>query len=166
MDLTPEEILALMKSIPTKEVTEARKQIENKSEADVNLMIRVSGRLVRGGKPEPTKGTSGIPWLVAMALFMHRSGATGDDSITTLAEAINDAKKMNSDARKTLLRKNGVAAALVKIEQDLVENLPKIEKQGTIKFIPSAEGGMMVIREPMLAVDNDSSTDSDSEVAK
>jgi len=167
MDLTPEEILALLKSIPTKEAASARKQIDNESEADVNLLVQVSGRLVRGAKPKPAKGTSRIPWKVAVALFVKRAGFTGPTTVKLLADAITDAINMGRDAEADLIVASGVGDALALVERDLFSKLPPIEKEGTIKFVPHSDGGIKAIRQPMLTVDNAlESEEGDEDAAK
>ena len=57
MELTPEEILALVKAIPSKEAKEARKAIANDSKVEVDILVRVQGVVKRASKPKPSKGT-------------------------------------------------------------------------------------------------------------
>jgi|GEM_PF-5945175 len=147
MNLNPEEIVAILKVIPTKECTAARKAIENDSQTEIDLVVRVSGKLERAAKPKPSKGTSRIPWTAAIALFLKRSGATGPSTIKLLAEVICEAAAMDSGAKASLLKESGVGDALQIVDEELFSKLPPIEKNGNITF----KGEVEAIRQPVEA---------------
>ena len=97
MELTSQEILALTKAIPSKAVTIAKRDIENNTEIDVNLVVKVAGKLKRGKKSKPVKATSTIPWKVALALFAKRSGFTREQTAKVLLDAVTMALNTNKD---------------------------------------------------------------------
>jgi len=162
-NLTPEEILAIMKAVPTKESTVARKAIANDSQVEVNALIRIKGILKRG-EAFDSKGTSRIPWKVAIALFLKRSGATGPSTIQLLADVICEAAALNTEARKTLLNESGVGDALQIVDEKLFSKLPLIEKDGNISFTAQL---VEAVRQPTLVADEeDSNNESGTEAAK
>jgi hypothetical protein len=162
-NLTPEEILAIMKAVSTKESKEARSAIENDSQVEVNTLVRVKGILKRG-QAFNSKGTSRIPWKTAIALLLKRSGVTGPGSIELLTEAIRDAVAMNKDARDALLNENGIGDALQIVDKELCEKLPPIQKDGNISFAASV---VEAVREPTLVADEIEDNDkSGTEAAK
>ena len=163
MSFSNEEILAITKALSSKEVSAARKQINSSSEVDINLMVKIVGKLKRG-EPSESKGTSRIPWKVAIALLLKRSGVTGPNSIKLLASTIQDAVAMNKEARDEILNENGVGDALQVVDRELCSKLPKIQKDGNITF-ESAE--VQAIRVPIEVADFDSETFGEGEeVAK
>lgn len=151
MSITNEEIMAITKAFSSKDIKEARDLIGNNSEVDINLMLKISGRLVRSKKPKPSKGTSSIPWKVAMALFVKRSGFTGPQTARVLADAICEAMRMGRDAQSDLLSESGVGDALQLVEQELFAKLPPIEKDGAIRFV----GDVNAVRQPLLVEDDE-----------
>lgn len=155
-NLTPEEILAIMKAVPTKEVTKVRKAIANDSQVEVNTLVRVKGILKRG-EAFDSKGTSRVPWKVAIALLLKRSGVTGPGSIELLTEAIRDAVTMNKDSRDELLKENGIGDALQIVDKELCEKLPPIQKDGNISFAASV---VEAVREPTLVADESEDNDT------
>jgi len=162
-NLTPEEILAIMKAVSTKESKQARDAIANDSNVEIDTIVRVKGILKRG-EAFDSKGTSRIPWKVAIALLLKRSGVTGPGSIELLTEAIRDAVTMNKDARNELLKENGVGDALQIVDKELCEKLPPIQKDGNISFTPSV---VKAVREPVLVADENEDNDkSGTEAAK
>ena len=162
-NLTPEEILAIMKAVSTKESTQARKAIANDSQVEVDTLVRVKGLLKRG-EAFSSKGTSRLPWKVAIALLLTRSGVTGPGSIELLTEAIRDAVTMNKDSRDALLKENGIGDALQIVDKELCEKLPPIEKDGNISFAASV---VEAVRKPALVADENEDNDkSGTEAAK
>lgn len=155
-NLTPEEILAIMKAVPTKESAAARKAIANDSQVEIDTIVRVKGILKRG-EAFDSKGTSRIPWKVAIALLLKRSGVTGPGSIEVLTEAIRDAVAMNKDARDNLLTENGVGDALQVVDKELCEKLPPIQKNGNISFTAQM---VEAVREPTLVTDEEQNNDN------
>lgn len=161
MSITPEEIMAIVKAFSSKDVKAARDSINNDSEMDIDLVLKVSGKLVRGQKPKPAKGTSTIPWKVAMALLVKRSGVTGPQSARVLADAITTAVTLSKDARTELLAESGVGDAMELVDRELFSKLPPIEKDGTIKFVGEADA----VRQPVLVVDNEPVLSGEDEIA-
>lgn len=155
-NLTPEEIIALLKAVPTKESAKARKAIANDSQVEIDTVVRVKGILKRG-EAFDSKGTSRIPWKVAIALLLKRSGVTGPGSIELLTEAIRDAVAMNKDARNELLKENGVGDALQIVDKELCEKLPPIQKDGNISFAASV---VEAVRQPELVVDEENNNEN------
>ena len=162
-NLTPEEVLAIMKAVSTKESKEARSAIENDSQVEVNTLVRVKGILKRG-QAFDSKGTSRIPWKVAIALLLKRSGVTGPGSIEVLTEAIRDAVAMDTKARDKLLEEDGIGDALQIVNKELCEKLPPIHKDGNISFTAQV---VEAVRQPTLVTDEeDSNNESGTEAAK
>jgi hypothetical protein len=161
MSITSEEIMAIVKAFSSKDVKAARDSINNDSEVDIDLVLKVSGKLVRGQKPKPAKGTSTIPWKVAMALLVKRSGVTGPQSARVLADAITTAVTLSKDARTELLTESGVGDAMELVDRELFSKLPPIEKDGTIKFV----GDAAAVRQPVLVVDNEPVLSGEDEIA-
>ena len=152
MELTSQEIIALTKAIPTKAVTIAKRDIDNNSEIDVNLVVKVAGKLKRGKKSKPVKATSTIPWKVALALFAKRSGFTREQTAKVLLDAVTMALNTNKDKESELLEEMGVGDALAMLDREVFDKLPKKTRDGNITF----EVAMVeAIREPMLVADED-----------
>jgi hypothetical protein len=150
-NFTHEEVLAITKALSKKEIDSARKDFPSGEEVDIDLVIRVAGKLKRG-KAFESKGTSQIPWKVAMALLLKRSGFTGPQTARLLADAIKDSIDMGKDSKTELLKESGVGDALALIDRELFSKLPKIQKDGNITF-----SAMLVepVRVPTLVVDDD-----------
>jgi|TARA_R110002020_G_scaffold25794_4_gene83513 hypothetical protein len=150
-NFTHEEVLAITKALSKKEIDSARKDFQSGEEVDIDLVIRVAGKLKRG-KAFESKGTSQIPWKVAMALLLKRSGFTGPQTARLLADAIKDSIDMGKDSKTELLKESGVGDALALIDRELFSKLPKIQKDGNITF-----SAMLVepVRVPTLVVDDD-----------
>tara|TARA_R110000824_G_scaffold359619_1_gene547193 strand:- start:64 stop:561 length:498 start_codon:yes stop_codon:yes gene_type:complete len=162
LNFTPEEMLAIMKTISTKEVETAKSAIANDSQAEIDMTVRIKGLLKRGNAFS-SKGTSRIPWKVAIALLLKRSGVTGPGSIELLTEAIRDAASMNKDAREKLLSEAGVGDALQVVNKELCEKIPRIQKNGNITFVPQMR---QAIHAPVLVTDEDEHNASEVEAAK
>ena len=150
-NFTHEEVLAITKALSKKQIDSARKDFPSGEEVDIDLVIRVAGKLKRG-KAFESKGTSQIPWKVAMALLLKRSGFTGPQTARLLADAIKDSIDMGKDSKTELLKESGVGDALALIDRELFSKLPKIQKDGNITF-----SAMLVepVRVPTLVVDDD-----------
>lgn len=150
-NFTHEEVLAITKALSKKEIDSARKDFPSGQEVDIDLVVRVAGKLKRG-KSFESKGTSQIPWKVAMALLLKRSGFTGPQTARLLADAIKDSLEMGKDSKTELLKESGVGDALALIDRELFSKLPKIQKDGNITF-----SAMLVepVRVPTLVVDDD-----------
>tara|TARA_R100001443_G_scaffold64584_1_gene74092 strand:- start:640 stop:1131 length:492 start_codon:yes stop_codon:yes gene_type:complete len=150
-NFTHEEVLAITKALSKKEIDSARKDFPSGEEVDIDLVVRVAGKLKRG-KAFESKGTSQIPWKVAMALLLKRSGFTGPQTARLLADAIKDSIDMGKDSKTELLKESGVGDALALIDRELFSKLPKIQKDGNITF-----SAMLVepVRVPTLVVDDD-----------
>ena len=150
-NFTHEEVLAITKALSKKEIDSARKDFPSGEEVDIDLVVRVAGKLKRG-KAFESKGTSQIPWKVAMALLLKRSGFTGPQTARLLADAIKDSLEMGKDSKTELLKESGVGDALALIDRELFSKLPKIQKDGNITF-----SAMLVepVRVPTLVVDDD-----------
>jgi hypothetical protein len=159
-NFTNEEILAIAKAISKKEIDEARKDFQSGEEVDIDLVIRVAGKLKRGTAFE-SKGTSQIPWKVAMALLLKRSGFTGPQTARLLADAIKDAIDMGKDSKTELLKQSGVGDALALIDRELFSKLPKIQKNGNITF-----SALLVEPVRVLTLVADDDTDSLGEVGE
>ena len=153
MELTSQEIIALTKAIPTKAVTIAKRDIDNNSEIDVNLVVKVAGKLKRGvKKSKPVKSTSTIPWKVALALFAKRSGFTREQTAKVLLDAVTMALNTNKDKESELLEEMGVGDALAMLDREVFEKLPKKTRDGNITFEVAV---VEAVREPMLVADED-----------
>ena len=150
-NFTHEEVLAITKALSKKQIDNARKDFPSGEEVDIDLVVRVAGKLKRG-KAFESKGTSQIPWKVAMALLLKRSGFTGPQTARLLADAIKDSLEMGKDSKTELLKESGVGDALALIDRELFSKLPKIQKDGNITF-----SAMLVepVRVPTLVVDDD-----------
>lgn len=157
-NFTNQEILAIAKALSKKEIDGAREDFASGQEVDVDLVVRVAGKLKRG-KAFESKGTSQIPWKVAMALLLKRSGFTGPQTARLLADAIKDAIDMGKDSKVELLKESGVGDALALIDRELFSKLPKIQKNGNITFSAVV---VEPVRVPTLVADDD--TDSIGEV--
>tara|TARA_R110002051_G_scaffold139930_2_gene212655 strand:- start:807 stop:1304 length:498 start_codon:yes stop_codon:yes gene_type:complete len=162
LNLTPEEILAIMKTISTKEVDAARKAIANDSQAEIDMTVRIKGLLKRGDAFS-SKGTSRIPWKLALAIFLKRSGFTGPQTARMIADSIQEAIKLGKEADANLIKESGVFAALAIIDEELLKKLPKIQKNGNITFVPQMR---QAIHAPVLVTHEDEHNASEVEAAK
>tara|TARA_R100001086_G_scaffold222876_1_gene140463 strand:- start:550 stop:1044 length:495 start_codon:yes stop_codon:yes gene_type:complete len=164
MELTSQEIIAITKAFNTKAVSLAKQDIDNNSEIDVNLVVKVAGKLKRAKKPKPAKGTSSIPWKVAMALFAKRAGFTKEQTAKVLLETLTVSIEADSDKQAELLKESGVGDALAMLDREVFSKLPPIERDGNITFKVDV---IEAIREPMLVADQDApSLGEGEEVAK
>ena len=164
MELTSQEIIALTKAFNTKAVSIAKRDIDNNSEIDVNLIVKIAGKLKRGQKSKPVKATYTIPWKVALALFAKRSGFTREQTAKVLLEAVTFALETNSDKKTELLEEMGVGDALAMLDREVFDKLPKKTRDGNITFDVAM---VEAVREPMLVADQDTLTLGEGEeVAK
>ena len=152
MELTSQEIIALTKAFNTKAVSLAKRDIDNNSEIDVNLVVKVAGKLKRGQQSKPVKGTSTIPWKVALALFAKRSGFTREQTAKVLLDAVTFALNTDKDKESQLLNEMGVGDALAMLDREVFDKLPKKTRDGNITFEVAV---VEAIREPMLVADED-----------
>lgn len=162
MELTSQEIIALTKAFNTKAVSIAKRDIDNNSEIDVNLVVKVAGKLKRGSKSKPVKATSTIPWKVAMALFAKRAGFTKEQTAKVLLETLTVAINSNSDKQSELLKESGVGDALVMLDREVFDKLPKKQRDGNITFDVAMVEAM---RGPTLVADEDAPTLGEGEEA-
>ena len=157
-------MLALSKAFGSKELGLAKKAIENGSETDVNLMVKIVGRLKRAAKPKPAKGTSTIPWKVAMALFAKRAGFTKEQTAKVLLETLTLSIGLGKDKQSELLKESGVGDALAMLDREVFSKLPPIHREGNISFAVEC---VEAVRTPMLVTSNDTPTLGEGEeVAK
>ena len=164
MELTSQEIVALTKAFNTKAVSLAKQDIDNNSEIDVNLIVKVAGQLKRGQRSKPVKATSTIPWKVALALFAKRSGFTREQTAKVLLEAVTFALETNSDKQNKLLQEMGVGDAMAMLDREVFDKLPKKQRDGNVTFEVAV---VEAVREPMLVADQDTLTLGEGEeVAK
>lgn len=155
MELTSQEIIALTKAFTTKAVSLAKRDIDNNSEVDVNLIVKVAGKLKRGSRSKPVKATSTIPWKVALALFAKRSGFTRAQTAKVLLEAVTLALDTNSDKKADeLLKEMGVGDALAMLDREVFEKLPKKARDGNVTFEVAV---VEAVRTPILVTDQDTS---------
>ena len=154
MELTSQEIIALTKAFTTKAVSLAKRDIDNNSEIDVNLVVKVAGKLKRGSKSKPVKATSTIPWKVALALFAKRSGFTRAQTAKVLLEAVTLALDTNSDKKTEILDEMGVGDALAMLDREVFDKLPKKARDGNVTFEVAV---VEAVREPILVTDPDTS---------
>lgn len=152
MELTSQEIVALTKAFNTKAVSLAKQDIDNNSEVDVNLIVKVAGKLKRGQRSKPVKATSTIPWKVALALFAKRSGFTREQTAKVLLEAVTFALETNSDKQNKLLQEMGVGDAMAMLDREVFDKLPKKQRDGNVTFEVAV---VEAVREPMLVADQD-----------
>ena len=162
MELTSQEIIALTKAFNTKAVSIAKRDIDNNSEIDVNLVVKVAGKLKRGSKSKPVKATSTIPWKVAMALFAKRAGFTKEQTAKVLLETLTVAINSNSDKQSELLKESGVGDALAMLDREVFDKLPKKQRDGNITFDVAMVEAM---RGPTLVADEDAPTLGEGEEA-
>ena len=152
MELTSQEIIAITKAFNTKAVSLAKQDIDNNSEIDVNLVVKVAGKLKRAKKPKPAKGTSSIPWKVAMALFAKRAGFTKEQTAKVLLETLTVSSEADSDKQAELLKESGVGDALAMLDREVFSKLPPIQRDGSITFKVDV---IEAVREPILVADQD-----------
>jgi hypothetical protein len=152
VELTSQEIIALTKAFNTKAVSLAKRDIDNNSEIDVNLVVKVAGKLKRGQQSKPVKATSTIPWKVALALFAKRSGFTREQTAKVLLDAVTFALNTDKDKESQLLNEMGVGDALAMLDREVFEKLPKKTRDGNITFEVAV---VEAVREPMLVADED-----------
>jgi|TARA_R110002020_G_scaffold35185_3_gene106256 hypothetical protein len=152
VELTSQEIVALTKAFNTKAVSLAKQDIDNNSEIDVNLIVKVAGKLKRGQRSKPVKATSTIPWKVALALFAKRSGFTREQTAKVLLEAVTFALETNSDKQNKLLQEMGVGDAMAMLDREVFDKLPKKQRDGNVTFEVAV---VEAVREPMLVADQD-----------
>ena len=152
MELTSQEIIALTKAMSGKAVTIAKRDIDNNSEIDVNLIVKIAGKLKRGAKSKPVKATSSIPWKVALALFAKRSGFTREQTAKVLLDAVTLALDTDKDKEKQLLEEMGVGDALAMLDREVFDKLPKKSRDGNITFDVAV---IEAIRQPILVTDQD-----------
>ena len=152
MELTSQEIIALTKAFNTKAVSLAKRDIDTNTESDVNLIVKVAGKLKRGQKSTPVKATSTIPWKVALALFAKRSGFTREQTAKVLLDAVTMALNTNKDKESELLEEMGVGDALAMLDREVFDKLPKKTRDGNITFEVAVGEA---VREPMLVADQD-----------
>jgi len=150
VELTSQEIIALTKAFTTKAVSLAKRDIDNNSEVDVNLVVKVAGKLKRGSKSKPVKATSTIPWKVALALFAKRSGFTREQTAKVLLEAVTFALSTDKDKEAKLLEEMGVGDALAMLDREVFEKLPKKARDGNVTFEVAV---VEAVREPILVTD-------------
>jgi len=150
VELTSQEIIALTKAFTTKAVSLAKRDIDNNSEIDVNLVVKVAGKLKRGSKSKPVKATSTIPWKVALALFAKRSGFTRAQTAKVLLEAVTLALNTNSKKTDELLKEMGVGDALAMLDREVFDKLPKKARDGNVTFEVAV---VEAVREPILVTD-------------
>jgi len=162
VELTSQEIIAITKAFNTKAVSIAKRDIDNNSEIDVNLVVKVAGKLKRGSKSKPVKATSTIPWKVAMALFAKRAGFTKEQTAKVLLETLTVAINSNSDKQSELLKESGVGDALVMLDREVFDKLPKKQRDGNITFDVAMVEAM---RGPTLVADEDAPTLGEGEEA-
>ena len=118
----------------------------------MNLVVKVAGKLKRAKKPKPTKGTSSIPWKVAMALFAKRAGFTKEQTAKVLLETLTASIEADSDKQAELLKESGVGDALAMLDREVFSKLPPIQRDGNITFKVDV---IEAIREPILVADQD-----------
>jgi len=152
VELTSQEIIALTKAMSGKAVTIAKRDIDNNSEIDVNLIVKIAGKLKRGAKSKPVKATSSIPWKVALALFAKRSGFTREQTAKVLLDAVTLALDTDKDKEKQLLEEMGVGDALAMLDREVFDKLPKKSRDGNITFDVAV---IEAIRQPILVTDQD-----------
>jgi hypothetical protein len=164
VEFTSQEIIALTKAFNTKAVSLAKRDIDNNSEIDVNLVVKVAGKLKRGSKSKPVKATSTIPWKVALALFAKRSGFTREQTAKVLLDAVTFALNTDKDKEAKLLEEMGVGDALAMLDREVFDKLPKKQRDGNITFDVAM---IEAVREPILVADQDTLTLGEGEeVAK
>ena len=162
MELTSQEIIALTKAFNPKAVSLAKRDIDNNSEIDVNLTVKIAGKLKRGAKSKPVKATSSIPWKVALALFAKRSGFTREQTAKVLLDAVTFALDAEKDKEKQLLEEMGVGDALAMLDREVFDKLPKKARDGNITFQADT---IEAIRELTLVADEDAPTLGEGEEA-
>lgn len=100
-ELTPAEIVAITKAIPTKAASEAKAALDV-GEHDVDVTVRVTGSIKRGLDYNQKIVAKADPWLLLGVALSHLNGVTVDsivrESLTADPELVKSLKKTAQDA--------------------------------------------------------------------
>ena len=105
----------------------------------INLTIEV-GELSVGHDTDKAP-TASIPLLPTLALLTKRMGATRDDAVKAIREAMEGALALDKPAAQALLEECGVAEAEAAIKKDIIGKLPRTP----VKRSAKAKGVTMTI---------------------
>lgn len=99
---------------------------------DKEVTIRVHG-FVEKGEDLMVAPTVSVPLLPTLALFVEKSGITGDHAIRMLREAITEAMTENvSNNKKIQERITHIDKAIASVKKDLIAKLPKMHRSGRV----------------------------------
>jgi len=133
-ELTPLQGVALSKySVAPEEFMGDIVDMVEEGAHNVDFIVRISGILVKNADHLKTPSNS-VPWLVALALLVRRSGATRKKSIKLLIDVLKESleySKSSDDSKKTLLAETGVQEAMDQLKEHF-GTLPKSLARGHI----------------------------------
>lgn len=139
MALNEAEITALTRAFEAKIRTAAASAVPDGSEHDINVVVRVSGKLQRRDTPAKTAPSSNIPWMAVCATLITRLGAHKDFSRAWVIDIITQAALADKEERAALLKETGAEAALKALKGEVDDNVPFRDKRGTLETILKVE---------------------------
>ncbi len=77
--------------------------------------------------------TASIPLLPTLALLVKKMGFQRDKALTMIREAMTEAIDMDKDAAKAMLKEEGVAEAEKLVKQEVINQLPRIPVNKSVK---------------------------------
>ena len=138
--MTPEIRLAIETGVKdalkqmTKNLGDAKEEATPDTETKglvINLTLEVDSLKV--GHDTDRAPTCSIPLLPTLALLTKRMGATRDDAMAKIKEAMQEALTLDRDAAATLLEEFGVAEAEAEIKNQIIAELPRTPVKKTAK---------------------------------
>lgn len=137
--LTVAEILAINKGLSSAAVAEARKAIGNDSEQEVDVVARWVGKIVRSKAPKPAPATSNILCLATIVTAMEMAGVQKENIADALCKAATMAFQNGKPVGEQLREMKQIEQALADLKKELNARLPKVQRNGTIKFVGITE---------------------------
>ena len=99
---------------------------------DEEIVVRVRGS-VEKRDDQLVAPTVSIPLIATLALFWEKSGITRDHALKMLREAMTEAMADGvSDDSKIGDRITDVTAAIAAVRKDLIDELPKMKRSGSL----------------------------------
>lgn len=130
LTLTSEMLAALDTALKADAVKTAKGALTPGQHA-VDFTVRIQG-VLKKGEDSMTDATTSIPWLTVLALFVQRSGFQRDAAMNLVKEAMIESLLLDTDAAKLLASVSGVAEAKSLFDAEVVAQMPKRPKQGTV----------------------------------
>ena len=114
---------------------------------DETITVRVFGS-VRKENDQLVAPTTSIPLLLTIALLFQKSGATRENNLRILREAITEAMQEGTDKDENIKSYiKDCEAAVAAVKEQLISQLPKVRRSGRIvtkdlrvELLPAHEG--------------------------